>query len=100
MKMIKILRINKKDNVAVALTPLKKGDSLEIEGIFYIAKENIDFGHKIALTDIFKGEKVIKYGEVIGYAIQDIEKGDWVHVHNLQSNRGRLKGGKINADEI
>lgn len=51
--MIKILRINKKDNVGVALTPLKKDDSLEIEGILYIAKENINFGHKIALTDIF-----------------------------------------------
>jgi len=98
--MIKILRINKKDNVGIALTPLKKDDSLEIEGILYIAKENINFGHKIALTDIFKGEKVIKYGEMIGYAIQDIKKGDWVHVHNLQSNRGRLEGEKINTNEI
>lgn len=98
--MIKILRINKKDNVGVALTPLKKGDSFEVEGILYIANENIDFGHKIALTDIFNGDKVIKYGEVIGYAIQDIKKGDWIHVHNLQSNRGRLKGGRIDTDEI
>ena len=98
--MIKILRINKKDNVGVTLTPLKKDDSLEVEGILYIANENIDLGHKIALSDIFKGEKVIKYGEVIGYAIQDIKKGDWIHVHNLQSNRGRLKGEKINTNEI
>ena len=98
--MIKILRINKKDNVGVTLTLLKKDDSLEVEGILYIANENIDLGHKIALSDIFKGEKVIKYGEVIGYAIQDIKKGDWVHVHNLQSNRGRLKGEKINTNEI
>jgi len=43
---------------------------------------------------------VIKYGEEIGCAIQDIEKGYWIHVHNLQSNRGRLKGAKINTDEI
>jgi len=98
--MIKVLRINKKDNLGIALVPLKKDDSFEVEGILCVAKENIDFGHKIALTDIFKGYKVIKYGEVIGYAIQDIKKGDWIHVHNLQCNRGRLKGGKINTDEI
>lgn len=98
--MIKILRINKKDNVVVALGDIKKGESFNIERAPWIAKENINFGHKIALIDIFKGEKVIKYGEVIGYAIQDMKKGDWIHVHNLQSNRGRLKGGKINTDEI
>ena len=98
--MIKNIRINKRDNVAVALDYIKKGENFDIEGTPWIAKENINFGHKIALSDIFKGEKVIKYGEVIGYAIQNIKKGDWVHIHNLQSNRGHLKGEKIKTNEI
>jgi hypothetical protein len=98
--MIKNLRINKKDNVVVALGYIKKGEIFDMEGTPFVAKENINFGHKIALTDIFKDEKVVKYGEVIGYAIQNIKKGTWVHVHNLQSNRGRLKGGKVNTNEI
>ena len=98
--MIKVLRINKKDNVTIILGSIKKGESFDVEGMTWIAKENIDFGHKIALTDIPRGNKVIKYGEEIGCAIQDIEKGYWIHVHNLQSNRGRLKGAKINTDEI
>jgi len=98
--MIKNLRINKKDNVVVALGNIKKGEIFDMEGTPWVAKENINFGHKIALTDIFKDEKVIKYGEVIGYAIQNIKKGAWVHVHNLQSNRGRLKGEKVNTNEI
>ena len=42
-------------------------------------------GHKIALADIKKGEKVIKYGYPIGVATQDIKKGDFVHTHNLAS---------------
>lgn len=74
--MIKILRINKKDNVAVALVYTKKEESFDMEGIPWIAKENINFGHKIALVDIPRGDKIVKYGEVIGYAIQDIKKGD------------------------
>ena len=98
--MIKVLKINKKDNVGVAIVPLKKGDSFEIERILYIAKENVDFGHKVALTNISKSNKVIKYGDVIGYATQDIMKGEWTHIHNLQSNRGRLKGEMINTNEI
>ena len=78
--MIKVLRINKRDNVAIILGSIKKGESFDMEGIPWTAKENIDFGHKIALIDIPRGNKVIKYGEEIGYAIQDIEKGYWVHV--------------------
>lgn len=98
--MIKILRINKKDNVAIILGSTKKGKSFDMEGIPCVAKENINFGHKVALSDIPKGNKVVKYGEVIGYAVKDIKKGDWVHVHNLQSNRGHLEGGKSDTDEI
>ncbi len=62
--------INEKDSVAVTLT----------------GEGNIPAGHKIALKDISRGEKIIKYGEVIGVAKEDIKKGDWVHVHNVKSN--------------
>jgi len=98
--MIKVLKINKKDNVGVGIVPLKKGDSFEIEGILYIAKENVDFGHKVALINISESNKVVKYGEVIGYATQNIAKGEWIHIHNLHSNRGCLKGEMINTNEI
>jgi altronate dehydratase small subunit len=49
----------------------------------------IPFGHKFAIKKITKGEKVIKYGEMIGRATQSIEEGDHVHVHNVESMRGR-----------
>ncbi len=43
-------------------------------------------GHKYALSDIRKGEYVIKYGFPIGIAINDIKKDEHVHTHNLLSN--------------
>lgn len=43
-------------------------------------------GHKYATTDILKGENVIKYGNPIGHATQDIKKGDHVHTHNIKTN--------------
>jgi altronate dehydratase len=98
--MIKILKINQKDNVAIILNSIKKGESFDLEGNPWTAKENINFGHKIALIDLPRGSRVVKYGEEIGCATQDIKKGDWVHVHNLESDRGRLKGEEYHANEI
>ncbi len=62
--------INKKDNVGVCLD----GDA------------NIPAGHKYALRDIPKDSYVIKYGEIIGRATQDISQGEWVHTHNVKSH--------------
>ena len=62
--------IHEKDNIGVSL-----------EG-----SEAIPAGHKYALRHIGKGEAVIKYGEIIGRATQDIEKGEWVHTHNVRSH--------------
>ena len=48
-------------------------------------------GHKIALRPIRKGEAVLKYGQIIGFASQDIAPGDHVHVHNVDRRRLRAR---------
>jgi altronate dehydratase small subunit len=85
--------IHRRDNVAVALVHIKPGEIVSIErgekkGDIEIHEE-IPYGHKFALKDIPCGEPVIKYGEVIGQASKSIAKSDHVHVHNLESLRGR-----------
>lgn len=70
------------DSVAVALVPLKKGE--EHEGVTLL--EDIEKGHKFALKPIKTGEKVIKYGEVIGRATKDIAVGEHIHSHNMATN--------------
>ncbi|MBQ7975649.1 MAG: altronate dehydratase [Clostridia bacterium] len=47
---------------------------------------NLENGHKYALRDIKKGENVIKYGNPIGRATEDIKAGEHVHSHNLKTN--------------
>lgn len=54
-----------------------------------IANQNIDYGHKIAIKDIYEGDFIIKFGEKIGIAVQNIKKGDHVHIHNIKSLRAR-----------
>ena len=85
--------IDVKDNVATALRQLGKGDSVpvDIEGetIEIVLTQDIPFGHKFALKTITQGQAVLKYGEAIGLAIQPIKKGAHVHVHNVESQKGR-----------
>ena len=47
---------------------------------------NLNDGHKYALRDINKGENIIKYGNPIGHATEDIKKGEHVHSHNIKTN--------------
>lgn len=77
--MKKTLLIDEKDSVIIALTPIKKGEV--VEGITVL--DDIPMGHKIARTDIAKGDPVIKYGHIIGRASVDIKKGNHIHSHNL-----------------
>ena len=85
--------VDKKDNVAVALSDIKRGDKVtirigeKIEEL--VASSDIPFGHKLAIREISIGKEIIKYGEVIGRATRDIEIGEHVHVHNVESLRGR-----------
>lgn len=80
--MKKTIVISPFDSVAVALAPLQKGE--EAEGITLL--QDIEKGHKFALRDIKSGEKVVKYGEVIGKATADIKAGEHIHSHNMSTN--------------
>ena len=95
----KAVILNTKDNVATALAELKAGDILELE-VGGETKEvrlttDIPFGHKFSLSKIEPDSPVIKYGEIIGVSTATIKPGDYVHIHNVVSRRGRgdLEGG-------
>lgn len=86
------LIIGDTDNVAVALEniPAAKDGS----------NEEIPKYNKIALTDIKKGDSVIKYGRVIGTAKCDINKGSFVHSHNLASTLNDVKDFYYEPDDL
>jgi altronate dehydratase large subunit len=81
--------VNPRDNVATARVPLSKGTSLTKDGRVMEIRDDIPFGHKFALRDIHGGEFVVKFGDPIGRAQRDLAPGEWVHIHNLESCRGR-----------
>ena len=90
--MDKFIQINPRDNVAVCLESIVKGEKITFRGLEITLNEEIPAGHKIALFPIAKGENVVKYGEPIGHATCLIETGSHLHSHNLKTNlSGSLK---------
>jgi altronate hydrolase len=79
------LKIDDKDNVAVATEPIARGAAVVVNGeSICTAAEDIRAGHKVALVAIPAKGKVIRYGEVIVVATRPIARGEWVHIHNTQ----------------
>jgi len=92
--MKKVFVIDASDNVAtVVVEPISNGEDVVTNGqltdLNVKATQDIPYGHKIAIKDIAEGETVFKYGLSIGNATTNIKVGDHVHIHNVDSNRGR-----------
>ena len=77
-----LIILNKNDNVAVTSLEISPKTKIESQGI--VSLDNIPFGHKICLKPINKGDPVIKYDQIIGFASKSIQPGEHVHSHNLE----------------
>jgi Altronate dehydratase len=97
-EMQELIKINKNDNVAVALKPIEKGRLIDVAGQEILMLDDIPQGHKFALQDISSGGEVIKYGFRIGNTKEDIKVGQWVHVHNIKTALGDLLEYEYNPD--
>ena len=80
----KILRIDPKDNVLVALTGLPAGEPITFAGEQYIPPSEIPAKHKFAIRDLAPGEEVIMYGGVVGLVRQPIPRGGLLSTRNVQ----------------
>lgn len=83
---MKCIKIHNLDSVAVAVKPLKSGETVIVENEEIALLNDIPAGHKFALKDIPQNENIIKYAYPIGHAKCDIKKGEHIHTHNTKSN--------------
>ena len=91
----KALKVHPGDNVIVALTDLKKGEPILLDGHEYVLKEDISAKHKFTTTDFAAGDKIIMYGIVVGTARLAIPLGMRIStentVHAVQDLEARRK---------
>ena len=74
--MRKFVKLQEIDNVAVAVQPIKAGETV-MDGI--VALDDIPQAHKIALEDIPAGGAITRYGVTLGYAKKPIARGAWIN---------------------
>jgi len=75
------IRLHADDDVVIARVELPAGTLVQKENVR--AAVRIPAGHKIAVRAVPKGKPVHRYNQIIGFATQDIQAGDHVHVHNV-----------------
>ncbi len=80
-----VMKLAPEDNVAVALRPLRAGESLALDGWTLAVDRDIAIGHKLAACAIAAGDPIVKYNCPIGIATRDIPAGACVHTHNVRS---------------
>ncbi|MBL7731249.1 MAG: altronate dehydratase [Chitinophagaceae bacterium] len=84
----RILKIHAKDNVLVALTDLRKGETVSFEGNDYLLLEEIPAKHKFFMNDLQSGDEIIMYGVLAGKAQQAITKGSRMTTTNTKHAAG------------
>ena len=82
----RLILLAPEDNCLAVAASLPAGTELSIEGEAIRLDRAIGIGHKLARRPIASGEKVLKYGAVIGSATAPIARGGHIHLHNLASD--------------
>jgi galactarate dehydratase len=82
------IRMHADDNVAIVANDggLPAGTALAGGPVLV---EKVPQGHKVALVALPQGTPVLRYGVPIGFALEDIPAGAWVHERRLQMPEAR-----------
>ena len=81
-----LLLMSREDNCLIARVDLKAGDIVSIDGQPVTLPGDVRLGHKVARRDLAPGDKVLRYGAIIGTATAPVAIGAHIHTHNLESD--------------
>src|SRR6478752_5160577 len=79
-----VVKMHPKDNVLVALTDLRKGETIVFESKTYVLQEAIKAKHKFYMTDLNTNDEVTMYGVLVGKVQCDVAKGSLMTTENLK----------------
>ena len=85
------------DNICVAARAIAAGEEISVGGVDLPVGQAIKIGHKIAVAPVAATNPIYKFGQIIGFAEQEINAGDWVHSHNMVSGDFALDYAKSEA---
>src|SRR5690242_12782291 len=71
------IRMHPSDNVAIVVNDGSLPAGTEF-ACGLVLRQQVPQGHKVALADIAKGERIVRYNVTIGHALADIPRGSWI----------------------
>jgi altronate hydrolase len=80
----RVLRLDAKDNVLVALTDLRNGETLSYLGKDYSLLSDVPAKHKFLTHDVKAGGDIIMYGVLVGHAVENLRRGDLLSTRNIR----------------
>lgn len=80
----KVLKVHPHDNVIVALTDLKKGESVQENGTVYTLIEDVPAKHKFTAEDLHTGDAITMYGVLVGRAKEALPTGSKIATGNVK----------------
>ena len=83
-----VMRLSPRDNVAVALRPLKAGETVALDDAALVIRRAMPVSQKLAARAIAKGEVIVKYNCPIGTAKADIAAGEALSAQNVETSYG------------
>jgi len=87
-----VLRVHPEDNVLVALSDLKKGEEVEIDGQKFRLTTDVEAKHKFATAGLKRGDAVVMYGIPIGMAVDSILQGELITTSNVRHHAAAVEG--------
>lgn len=82
----RLLLMSPEDNCLIARTDLAVGEEVEIDGVTVTLVDAVPLGYKVARTVLERGDKVLRYGALIGTVTAAVAPGGLLHTHNLVSD--------------
>ncbi len=80
----RVLKLDPRDNVLIALADLNQGEPIQFEGKTYTLVSNVPAKHKFATEDLSVGDDVVMYGVLVGAAVKQIQRGEGLTTSNVQ----------------
>lgn len=80
----RVLRLDPRDNVLVALADLRKGERVGSQEKGYVLSSDVPAKHKFVTQDVAKGADIIMYGVLVGRAVEALRSGDLLSTRNIR----------------
>src|SRR5690349_14803235 len=80
----RVLQLDSRDNVLVALTDLRKGEHVSFQGKDYSLSSDVPAKHKFVTQDVAADADIVMYGVLVGKAVETLRTGDLLSTHNIR----------------